>query len=70
MRGKDIKKERKFDVIFGKTERKKTSAGIILAVGGLAMLGAAGMVRKGKCLLNNATDKIKNMIKKKPSDIC
>ena len=57
-------------MIFGKTERKKTSAGLILAIGGLAMLGAAGMVRKGKSLANTAMDKMKNIMKKKTSDMC
>ena len=57
-------------MIFGKTERKKTSAGLILAIGGLAMLGAAGMVRKGKSLVSTAIDKIKNIMKKDPTDMC
>ena len=57
-------------MLFGKTEKKRTSATLILAVGGLAMIGAAGMVRKGKSLIDKATDKMKNIVKKKPCDMC
>lgn len=67
---KILKKKGNSTMLFGKTERKRTSATLILAVGGLAMIGAAGMVRKGKCLVEKATDKMKNIMKKKPSDIC
>ena len=68
MREKILKKKGNPTLIFGKTERKKTSAGLILAIGGLAMLGAAFMVRKGKSLLSTAVDKMKNMMKKNLSD--
>jgi hypothetical protein len=67
---KILKKKGNSTMLFGKTERKRTSATLILAVGGLAMIGAAGMVRKGKCLVEKATGKMKNIMKKKPSDIC
>ena len=57
-------------MLFGKSERKKTSACTVLVVGALAMLGAAGVVHKSKKLFGTVCDKMKNMMKKAPCDIC
>ena len=57
-------------MIFGKSEKKRLSLRAALIVGGLAMFGAAGIVRKGKNLINTACNKMKSAVKKGEKTFC
>ena len=49
-------------MMFGKNERKKGTFGVALAVGALAMVGAASITAKGKMLVKGAVDKMKGTL--------
>lgn len=57
-------------MIFGKSEKKRLSLRAALVVGGLAMFGAAGIVRKGKDLFSTAFGKMKGVVKKGEKTFC
>lgn len=57
-------------MIFGKSEKKRLPFRAALIVGGLAMLGAAGIVRKSKAIVNTACDKMKSAVKKGEKSFC
>ncbi len=57
-------------MIFGKSEKKRFSLRAALIVGGLAMLGAAGIVRKSKEMFSTACDKMKSAVKKGEKTFC
>lgn len=51
-------------MFFGKTERKKHTAPVILTVGALAAIGAVSITRSGKRMIKNTADKIKGFFNK------
>ena len=51
-------------MFFGKSERRKTSVITIMAIGALAMVGAVGIVRKGKQAIGCACDKLRGAMKR------
>ena len=51
-------------MFFGKTERKKHTAPVILTVGALAAIGAVSITRSGKQMLKNAKDKVMGFFNK------
>lgn len=57
-------------MIFGKSEKKRLPLRAALVVGGLAMLGAAGIVRKSKAVFSTACDKMKSAVKKGEKTFC
>lgn len=57
-------------MFFGKSEKKRGSLCTVLVIGGLAMLGAAGIVKKGKEMINTACDKMKGVVKKGEKTFC
>lgn len=60
-------------MFFKKTERKKHSAACILAIGALAAIGALSITRRGKSMVRDAKNKMKNLLGKcecNSSDCC
>ena len=62
-----IRKKRKgwyFIMFFSKSEKKRSTVPMILAVGALAFVGAASITNKGKRMMCSVIDKCKSMVKK------
>lgn len=51
-------------MFFRKTERKKHSVGVILAIGALAAIGAVTVTNCSKQIVNDMMRKVKTMFKK------
>ena len=56
-------------MLFGKSEKKRSSAPAILMIGALAVVGAAAITNKGKQLISNTVDKCKSIVSKKKDDM-
>ena len=54
-------------MLFGKSERKKHTAPVILTVGALAAIGAISITRSGKQMVKNTVAKAKNLFNKEIS---
>jgi len=54
-------------VIFGKSERKKHTAPVILTIGALAAIGAVSITRSGKQMVKNTVTAAKNLFNKETS---
>ena len=54
-------------MIFGKSERKKHTAPVILTIGALAAIGAVSITRSGKQMLKNTVTAAKNLFNKETS---
>ena len=50
--------------MFGKGERKKSSAPIFLTIGALAVIGAASITNKGKRMIDAMCGKAKSIVGK------
>ena len=50
-------------MLFGKSERKKSSACMLVVIGALAVVGAASITNKGKKIVNCVSTKIKGLVK-------
>ena len=51
-------------MFFSKSEKKRSTVPMILAVGALAFVGAASITNKGKKMVRSVVDKCKGMVKK------
>ena len=54
-------------MIFGKSERKKHTAPVILTIGALAAIGAVSITRSGKQMVKNTVTAAKNLFNKETS---
>ena len=54
-------------MLFGKSERKKHTAPVILTVDALAAIGAISITRSGKQMVKNTVAKAKNLFNKEIS---
>ena len=54
-------------MIFGKSERKKHTAPVILTIGALAAIGAVSITRSGKQMVKNTVTAAKNLFNKEMS---
>ena len=51
-------------MLFGKSDRKKHTAPVILTVGALAAIGAISITRSGKQMFKNTVNKAKSLFNK------
>ncbi|MBO5878924.1 MAG: hypothetical protein J6Q68_00015 [Clostridia bacterium] len=56
-------------MLFGRSEKKRSSTPAILMIGALAVVGAASITNKGKQLISNTVDKCKSIVNKKKDDM-
>ena len=49
-------------MMFGKSEKKKSAAPFFLTIGALAVIGAASITNKGKRIFNSAMSKMKSVM--------
>ena len=54
-------------MLFGKSDRKKHTAPVILTVGALAAIGAISITRSGKQMFKNTVNKAKSLFNKEMS---
>ena len=54
-------------MLFGKSERKKHTAPVILTIGALAAIGAVSITRSGKQMIKNTVSKAKSLFNKEMS---